>query len=91
MHEAFPFDFVIMVGGQPLRPRAAVDYANKFELPYAKLLDAGVEFYASSATTTIPNHAFYEPFPHERRALLQLHQGDVKFFALDSNYMDEEH
>jgi predicted phosphodiesterase len=67
-----------------------VDYANKFEKPYAKLLEQDVEFYAALGNHDNANQRFYKPFHMEGERYYSFSKGDVKFFALDSNYMDEE-
>ena len=56
--EIFPFDFVIMLGDNIYGGHSPSDYQNKFELPYKPLLDAGVKFYGSLATTTAPPSGF---------------------------------
>jgi predicted phosphodiesterase len=90
VHQAFPFDFVIMLGDNLYGLERPVDYANKFEKPYAKLLDAGVEFFAALGNHDNPNQRYYEPFHMDGKRYYSFEKGDVKFLALDSNYMDEE-
>jgi predicted phosphodiesterase len=90
MHENFPFDFVIMLGDNLYGLERPVDYQRKFERPYAKLLEQGVEFYATLGNHDNPNQRFYEPFHMGGQRYYTFQKGDVKFFALDSNYMDEE-
>jgi hypothetical protein len=87
--KAFPFTRALMLGDNLYGRNNAAAYRNKFERPYAALLDGGVKFYAS-----LGNHderelqRFYSLFnmggefyytwkaPHE----------DVRFFALESGY-----
>ena len=66
------------------------DYQKKFERPYKPLLDAGVKFYASLGNHDDPNQRFYKPFNMngERFYTFKPKPG-VRFFALDSNYMDK--
>src|SRR5437763_14792989 len=45
--QAFPFDFVIMLGDNLYDGATPADYKKKFEDPYQPLLEAGVKFYAS--------------------------------------------
>jgi hypothetical protein len=90
IHAIFPFEFVIMLGDNLYGLERPVDYARKFERPYAKLLEQGVEFYASLGNHDNPNQRFYEPFNMGGERYYAFTKGDVKFFALDSNYMDEE-
>ena len=89
-HEKFPFEFVIMLGDNMYGLERPVDYERKFKQPYAKLLDEGVEFYASLGNHDNPNQRFYEPFHMNGKRFYSFTKGDAKFFALDSNYMDEE-
>jgi 3',5'-cyclic AMP phosphodiesterase CpdA len=67
------------------------DYASKFELPYKALLDAGVKFYAALGNHDDPNQRFYKPFnmSGERYYSFKPSNGSVRFFAIDSNYMDK--
>jgi predicted phosphodiesterase len=90
IHTAFPFEFVIMLGDNLYGLERPVDYANKFERPYAKLLEQGVKFYAALGNHDNPNQRFFEPFNMGGQRYYSFTKGDVKFFALDSNYMDEE-
>src|SRR5690242_21740861 len=46
VHRESPLDSVLMLGDNLYGGQKAKDYRGKFELPYAKLLDAGVPFYA---------------------------------------------
>jgi predicted MPP superfamily phosphohydrolase len=45
--QAFPFDFVIMLGDNIYGGSKPADFDKKFAIPYKPLLDAGVKFYAS--------------------------------------------
>jgi 3',5'-cyclic AMP phosphodiesterase CpdA len=67
------------------------DYEDKFERPYKALLDAGVKFYAALGNHDEPNQRFYKPFNMngERYYSFRPKQG-VRFFALDSNVMDQK-
>jgi len=89
-HETFPFEFVIMLGDNMYGLERPVDYERKFSQPYAKLLDEGVEFYASLGNHDNPNQRFYEPFHMGGQRYYSFTKGDARFFALDSNYMDPE-
>jgi len=88
-HERFPFTFVIMVGDNIYGNDSAGDYQRKFELPYKPLIDAGVKFYASLGNHDNPNQNAYKFFNmgQQRFYSFKPNQG-VRFFALDSNYMD---
>jgi 3',5'-cyclic AMP phosphodiesterase CpdA len=73
--------------------------ANKFSTPYEPLLTAGVEFRASLGNHDNPNQRFYKLFNMggERYYTFRGPKetegnglGSVRFFALDSNYLDNE-
>ena len=87
----FPFDFVLMLGDNLYGSENPSDYERKFERPYKALLDAGVKFYASLGNHDEPNQRFYKHFNMngERYYTFKPRDG-VRFFALDSNYMDPE-
>jgi predicted phosphodiesterase len=94
---AFPFDFAIMLGDNLYGSERPSDYKNKFEIPYKPLLDAGVKFYAALGNHDDPNQRMYKPFnmngerfyTFKTGKLLKLDGASVRFFALDSNYMDD--
>jgi predicted phosphodiesterase len=84
------FDFVIMLGDNMYGGQSADDYKVKFENPYKPLLDAGVKFYAALGNHDDPNQRFYKPFNMGGKRFYNFKNGNVEFFALDSNYMDPE-
>ena len=86
----FPFDFVIMLGDNMYGSQGAEDYRIKFEAPYKPLLDASVKFYAALGNHDDPNQRFYKPFNMGGKRYYSFNNGNVEFFALDSNYMDPE-
>jgi predicted phosphodiesterase len=87
----FPFEFAIMLGDNLYGKERPQDYENKFERPYKPLLDAGVKFYAALGNHDEPNQRFYKPFNMngERYYSFRPKLG-VRFFALDSNVMDQK-
>jgi predicted phosphodiesterase len=87
---AFPFEFVLMLGDNIYGRSEPDDYRRKFEEPYRALLDAGVKFYAVLGNHDDPAERFYEKFNMrgERYYTFKGPKGGVRFFALDSNYMD---
>ena len=89
-HESFPFDFVIMLGDNLYGTETPGDFKRKFEDPYKILLDAGVKFYASLGNHDDLNERFYKPFNMGGQRYYTFKNGDVQFFALDSNYMDPQ-
>ena len=86
----FPFDFVLMLGDNLIGGKEPIDYQNKFELPYKPLLDAGVNFYAVFGNHDVPNEKFYKLFNMNGQQYYTYKKGNVRFFALDSNYMDPQ-
>src|SRR5262245_5475930 len=87
----FPFDFVIMVGDNIYGGNAAKDYDKKFAIPYKPLLDGNVKFYAALGNHDDPSERFYKPFNMngERYYTFKPANG-VRFFALDSTYVDDK-
>ena len=88
----FPFEFVIMAGDNIYGSESARDLQKKFELPYKALLDANVKFYAA-----LGNHddaaiqQNYKPFNMNGERFYSFKpQNGVRFFALDSNYVDKK-
>ncbi len=90
-HAVFPFEFVIMLGDNLYGSERPRDYEKKFERPYAPLLEAGVEFYASLGNHDEPEQRYYKPFHMDGRRYYTFRPASgIRFFALDSNYMDPE-
>jgi predicted phosphodiesterase len=87
-HKKFPFTFAITVGDNMYGAERPQDYKTKFELPYKALLDAKVDFYASLGNHDDPNQKKYTPFNMGGKQYYTFKKGNVRFFALDSNYMD---
>lgn len=88
-HAVFPFEFVLMMGDNLYGGEKTEDYTQKFELPYKKLLDKGVKFYAALGNHDNPNQRFYKNFNMGGKEYYTFKKGPVRFFALNSNYMDE--
>jgi predicted phosphodiesterase len=87
----FPFEFVIMVGDNLYGGNAAKDYDKKFAIPYKPLLDAGIKFYAALGNHDDPSERYYKPFNMNGERYYTVKPADgVRFFALDSTYMDEK-
>jgi hypothetical protein len=87
----FPFDFVIMVGDNIYGNDSARDFERKFEAPYKALLDAGVKFYASLGNHDNPTQNAYRHFNMGRQRFYTFKPREgVRFFALDSNYVDRQ-
>jgi len=81
----FPFEFVIMLGDN-LYGRQ--DVVSKFERPYAKLLQAGVPFYATLGNHDDPAKRTYKGFNMAGERYYSFVRGAVRFFVFDTNIMD---
>ena len=88
--QKFPFEFVIALGDDIMGGSNPSDYQSKFERPYKLLLDAGVNFYAVLGNHDSPNERFYKPFNMNGQKYYTYKKSNVRFFALDSNYMDKQ-
>ena len=89
--QMFPFEFVAMVGDNMYGADNPRDYEKKFEIPYKPILDAGVKFYAALGNHDSPNQRMYKLFNMNGQRFYTFKPKDgVRFFALDSNYMDPE-
>lgn len=88
--QAFPFEFVLMMGDNMYGAEKAIDYKRKFEDVYRPLLDQKVKFYAALGNHDESNQRFYEFFNMEGQEYYRFKKGDVSFYALNSNYMDEK-
>jgi len=88
VRQTFPFDFVITLGDNIYGGSGPKDFEKKFEEPYKPLLDAGVKFYASLGNHDNPNERLYKFFNMNGSSYYTFKKGNVRFFALDSNYMD---
>jgi hypothetical protein len=88
-HKVFPFEFTIMVGDNIYGTDKAEDMKKKFEDPYKPLLNEGVKFYATLGNHDASNQRFYEYFNMNGEEYYHFTKGDVSFYSLNSNYMDE--
>src|SRR5579863_4666273 len=84
----FPYDFVVMLGDNIYGGSKSKDFEQKFEVPYKPLLDAGVQFYACLGNHDNPNERLYKLFNMDGASYYTYKKGNVRFFVLDSNYMD---
>jgi len=88
-HKTVNFDSVIMLGDNIYGGHEPRDFAQKFEIPYKPLLDAGVKFYASLGNHDDPKlEPLYKPFNMNGERYYTFKKDFVQFFALDSDYMD---
>jgi hypothetical protein len=98
VHGDFPFSFVLMLGDNILGSDGPEDMRTKFETPYKPLLDAGVVFHAALGNHDYPNQRFYKlfnmggeryySFPAPEGGREGPAEGGVRFFALDTDYLD---
>jgi len=89
--EKFPFDFTLLLGDNLYGSESPRDYARKFEEPYKALLDAGVKFYAALGNHDDTTQIYYKQFNMNGERFYTFKPSlaaNVRFFALDSNYMD---
>ena len=88
--QKFPFSFTIMLGDNIYGGERPQDFDNKFIKPYKALLDAKVEFNAALGNHDDPNQRFYKPFNMGGNRYRTFKKGNVRFYVLDSNYMDPD-
>jgi predicted phosphodiesterase len=84
----FPFDFAIMLGDNLYGSQRPADFVAKFERPYKTLLDAGVKFYAALGNHDEQNNRFYKPWNMNGERYYTYTKKNVRFFVLDSDYID---
>ncbi|HKQ99118.1 MAG TPA: metallophosphoesterase [Pyrinomonadaceae bacterium] len=88
--EAYPFEFVLMMGDNLYSGESAQDYKTKFEDVYKPLLNEGVKFYATLGNHDESNQRFYEYFNMNGEEYYRFTKGNVSFYSLNSNYMDKK-
>src|SRR3954465_4550558 len=87
-HGKFPFDTVIMLGDNLYGSQRPRDFVDKFENPYKPLLDAGVKFYAALGNHDNQTNRFYKPWNMNGERYYAFSKKNVRFFVLDTDYMD---
>ena len=87
-HARFPYDMVIMLGDNMYGGQQPADFIQKFEAPYKPLLDAGVKFYAALGNHDKTSNDAYPLFGMGGQRYYTFAKGKVRFFVLDSNYLD---
>ena len=87
-HGRFPFDMVIMLGDNLYGSQRPADFVQKFERPYRALLDAGVKFYASLGNHDKTSNDRYRLFNMGGERYYTYARGNVRFFVIDSNFLD---
>ena len=91
-HARFPYTLVVMVGDNLYGSERPQDFQSKFEIPYKPLLDAGVKFYASLGNHDSREQRYYKLFNMDGKLYytFKAPKQDVRFFALESTYMDQD-
>ena len=88
-HAQFPFTTVLTTGdnmvGQQDKPS---DFQDKFERPFAPLLQSGVQFFATLGNHDRSANTAYLPFNMNRARYYTFVEQNVRFFALDSTRPD---
>jgi predicted phosphodiesterase len=84
----YPFTFAIMLGDNIYGSERPQDFDKKFIRPYKPLLDAGVEFNAALGNHDDPNQRYFKPFNLGGNRYRTFKKGNVRFFVIDSNYLD---
>jgi 3',5'-cyclic AMP phosphodiesterase CpdA len=88
--KSFPFEFVLMLGDNMYGGEDPNDFVKKFEEPYKDLLASGVKFYAVLGNHNTPAQRFYKHFNMAGKEYYSFKSGNVRFFALNSCYMDPQ-
>jgi predicted MPP superfamily phosphohydrolase len=92
VHDSFPYELVILVGDNLYGSERPQDFQKKFEVPYKPLLDAGVKFYASLGNHDAREQRYYKLFNMDGKLYYsyKASKQSVRFFALESTYLDPE-
>ena len=91
-YDRFQFPFVVMMGDNIYGSDRPQDFVKKFESPYKPLLDKGVKFYASLGNHDSREQRYYKLYNMEGKLYYSFKapKEDVRFFALESTYMDQD-
>jgi len=87
--QRFPFELVLMLGDNLYGSQQPQDFVDKFERPYATLLNAGVLFFASLGNHDKPANRYYKPFNMGGERYYSYARQQVRFVVLDTNAMDD--
>ena len=90
--QRFQFPLVLMLGDNIYGSERPQDFVAKFEAPYKELLDKGVKFYASLGNHDSREQRFYKLYNMDGKFYYSFKapKQDVRFFALESTYMDAD-
>jgi 3',5'-cyclic AMP phosphodiesterase CpdA len=91
-YNRFQFPIVVMMGDNIYGSDRPQDFVKKFEAPYKGLLDKGVKFYASLGNHDSREQRYYKLFNMAGKLYyaFKAPKEDVRFFALESSYMDPD-
>ncbi len=91
-YAAFQYEMVVLVGDNLYGSDRPQDYKTKFELPYKKLLDKGVKFYASLGNHDSREQRNYKLFNMNGKLYYTLRspQQNARFFFFESTYPDPD-
>ena len=84
----FPFELVIMLGDNMYGRQQPQDFVDKFERPYAALLQAGVSFHAALGNHDDPGSVAYKGFNMGGQRYYSFARKHVRFIVVDSNQLD---
>jgi|SRR4051812_29228930 3',5'-cyclic AMP phosphodiesterase CpdA len=89
-HAAFPFDMVALTGDNLYGDERPQDFSKKFETPFKPLLDENVKFYGSLGNHDAREQRYYKLFNMDGKLYYSYKapKQSVRFFALESGYMD---
>jgi 3',5'-cyclic AMP phosphodiesterase CpdA len=85
---AFPYDTVLMVGDNLYGRQEAQDFVAKFEKPYERLIQAGVQFFAALGNHDRQDNRFYARFSMNGERYYTFTREGVRFVVLDTNMLD---
>jgi hypothetical protein len=88
--QAFPYEFVLLLGDNLYGGEKPADYKAKFQDVYQELLNQKIKFYAALGNHDEPAQRFYENFNMEGKEYYRFTKGNASFYALNSNYMDKK-
>jgi len=91
-HGRFPYPIVLMMGDNIYGSDRPQDFVAKFEAPYKGLLDKGVKFYASLGNHDSREQRYYKSYNMDGKLYytFKAPKEDVRFFALETTYMDPD-
>jgi 3',5'-cyclic AMP phosphodiesterase CpdA len=91
VHDRFKYTHVVLVGDNLYGSERPQDFEKKFEIPYKKLLAAGVKFYASLGNHDSREQRYYKLFNMDGNLYYTFSpKAEVRFFMLESTYLVPE-